>query len=44
VEAVSIKTRLSIGREEQGGIAFIYEHNLFKLINVPEYKVLIEVI
>ena len=31
----NIKARISIGENEQGDIAFIYDFNLLKLLNVP---------
>jgi len=31
----NIKARISIGKQEQGDIAFIYDFNLLKLLNVP---------
>ena len=31
----NIKTRISLGKNEQGDIAFIYDFNLLKLLNVP---------
>lgn len=32
----NIKTRISIGREEAGDIAYIYDYNLLKILNIPE--------
>ena len=34
MEAESIKTRISIGKQEQGDIAYIYDFNLLKILNV----------
>lgn len=38
MEAQNIKARIAIGRDEAGDIAYIYDFNLIKSLNVPPDK------